>query len=57
LSFCIAICYNIVGISFAIQGKLSPLIAAIPMPVSTVTIIAFTSFATHFSAKKHKLKP
>ncbi len=57
LSFCIAVCYNIVGISFAIQGKLSPLIAAILMPVSTVTIIAFTSFATHFSAKKHKLKP
>jgi len=27
------------------------------MPVSTLTIIAFTSFATHFSAKKHKLKP
>ncbi|OAQ39226.1 ATPase [Pedobacter psychrophilus] len=56
LSFCIAVCYNIVGISFALQGKLSPLIAAILMPVSTVTIIAFTSFATHFSAKKHKLK-
>ncbi|HTN21233.1 MAG TPA: heavy metal translocating P-type ATPase metal-binding domain-containing protein [Pelobium sp.] len=55
LSFCIAVCYNIVGISFAIQGKLSPLIAAILMPLSTVTIILFTSISTHIQAKKHKL--
>jgi Cu+-exporting ATPase len=55
LSFCIAVCYNVVGISFAIQGKLSPLIAAILMPLSTVTIILFTSISTHIQAKKHKL--
>lgn len=56
ISFCIAILYNIVGISFAIQGKLSPLVAAILMPVSTLTIISFTSIATYFSAIKHQLK-
>ena len=56
LSFCIAICYNVVGISFAIQGKLSPLIAAILMPLSTVTIISFTSISTHLQAKKYGLK-
>lgn len=55
LSFCIAICYNIIGISFAIQGKLSPLIAAILMPLSTVTIILFSSISTHIQAKKHNL--
>ncbi|WP_017259084.1 heavy metal translocating P-type ATPase [Pedobacter arcticus] len=55
LSFCIAVCYNIIGISFAIQGKLSPLIAAILMPLSTVTIILFTSISTHIQAKKHNL--
>ncbi|MFC5283919.1 heavy metal translocating P-type ATPase [Pedobacter alpinus] len=56
LSFCISVCYNILGISFAIQGKLSPLIAAILMPLSTVTIIIFTSIGTHYQAKKHHLK-
>lgn len=56
ISFCISICYNIFGLSFAIQGKLSPLIAAILMPLSTVTIVTFTSLATHFKAKKFKLK-
>ncbi|MBU1372480.1 MAG: heavy metal translocating P-type ATPase metal-binding domain-containing protein [Bacteroidetes bacterium] len=55
ISFVIAICYNIIGISFAIQGLLSPLIAAILMPISTVTIISFTSIATHLAAKKHQL--
>ncbi|HEX7366445.1 MAG TPA: heavy metal translocating P-type ATPase metal-binding domain-containing protein [Pelobium sp.] len=57
LSFCIAVCYNIIGISFAIQGKLSPLIAAILMPLSTVSIILFTSISTHVQAKKHRLLP
>ena len=55
ISFCISLTYNIVGLSYAVSGKLSPLIAAILMPVSTVTIISFTSIATHLAAKKRKL--
>lgn len=54
-SFLISLTYNLVGLSYAITGKLSPLTAAILMPVSTVTIISFTSLATHFAAKKRKL--
>ena len=55
-SFVIAAFYNLVGVYFAIQGTLSPLTAAVLMPVSTVTIITFTSLATHFYARKNKLK-
>lgn len=51
-SFVISLLYNIVGISFAIQGTMSPLFAAILMPVSTVTIISFTSLSTHYFGKK-----
>ncbi|WP_428329483.1 heavy metal translocating P-type ATPase [Mucilaginibacter sp.] len=54
-SFFISLTYNLIGLSYAITGKLSPLTAAILMPVSTVTIIAFTSLATHFAAKRRKL--
>ncbi|MGZ3776233.1 MAG: heavy metal translocating P-type ATPase [Mucilaginibacter sp.] len=54
-SFAISLSYNIVGLSYAVSGKLSPLIAAILMPLSTVTIISFTSIATHMAAKKRKL--
>jgi len=54
-SFVISLSYNIVGLSYAVSGRLSPLIAAILMPLSTVTIISFTSIATHLAAKKRKL--
>ncbi|UOE46279.1 heavy metal translocating P-type ATPase metal-binding domain-containing protein [Mucilaginibacter sp. SMC90] len=54
-SFLISLTYNFIGLSYAVTGKLSPLFAAILMPVSTVTIISFTSLATHFAAKKRKL--
>jgi Cu+-exporting ATPase len=54
-SFLISLTYNIIGLSYAVTGKLSPLIAAILMPLSTVTIISFTSIATRLAAKKRKL--
>ncbi|MNE54912.1 putative copper-importing P-type ATPase A [compost metagenome] len=41
-SFIISILYNFVGLSFAVQGILSPVIAAILMPASSLTIILFT---------------
>lgn len=56
LSFAISLLYNIVGLSFAVQGTMSPLFAAILMPLSTITIISFTSIATHSYARKNKLK-
>lgn len=56
LSFAISLLYNIVGLTFAVQGTMSPLFAAILMPLSTITIISFTSIATHLYAKKNKLK-
>jgi len=55
ISFCISLTYNVVGLSYAVSGKLSPLVAAILMPLSTFTIISFTSLATHLAAKKRKL--
>jgi Cu+-exporting ATPase len=55
MSFGISLTYNVVGLYFAVQGLLSPLFAAILMPLSTVTIISFTSIATHLYARKNKL--
>ncbi len=37
-AFLLAFIYNVVGLSFAVQGLLSPLIAAILMPLSSITI-------------------
>ncbi|WDF67761.1 heavy metal translocating P-type ATPase metal-binding domain-containing protein [Sphingobacterium oryzagri] len=51
LSFAISLLYNVVGLTFAVQGVMSPLFAAILMPISTVTIISFTSLATRWYAR------
>lgn len=55
ISFVISSIYNVIGLSVAVTGELSPLFAAILMPLSTATIIAFTSLATHYMAKKHQI--
>ncbi|WP_199140441.1 heavy metal translocating P-type ATPase [Pedobacter sp. ASV12] len=55
-SFAIAIAYNCVGLYFAVQGTLYPLVAAVLMPLSTVTIIGFTTLATRFYAHQNQLQ-
>lgn len=52
MSFTLSLLYNVVGLSFAVCGKLSPLVAAIIMPLSTVTIISFVTLASNYFAKK-----
>lgn len=55
MSFLISISYNAIGLFFAVQGLLSPLMAAILMPISTATIILFTSITARLYACKNKL--
>lgn len=54
-SFIISLIYNVIGLSYAVQGNMSPLVAAVLMPLSTVTIISFTSLATYFAGKQTHL--
>lgn len=55
ISFALSVLYNIIGLGFAVTGTLSPIICAIIMPVSSVTVIAFTTLATHWSAWRRRL--
>jgi len=52
ISFVISILYNLIGIGFAVQGILSPLVSAILMPISSVTVVAFTIGSTFWRAGK-----
>ncbi|MBP7239097.1 MAG: hypothetical protein KBA14_02650, partial [Saprospiraceae bacterium] len=54
-SFGISIFYNIIGLYFAVQGTLSPIIAAILMPCSSISIILITYGLTQMFAKRYKL--
>lgn len=51
-SFAISLLYNLTGLGFAITGHLSPLVAAILMPLSSVSIMAFTNLATRVKAQQ-----
>ncbi len=55
-SFVLSILYNVIGLSFALQGVLSPMVAAILMPSSSISIILITFGASSFYAKYLKLK-
>ena len=54
-SFVFAFLYNTVGLFFAVQGQLSPIIAAILMPASSITIVIITTLATQIIARKRGL--
>ena len=52
LSFLISFLYNIIGLSFALSGNLSPVVAAILMPASSVSVVAFATAATRIPGRK-----
>jgi Cu+-exporting ATPase len=45
-----SLAYNVVGLSIAISGNLTPLVAAILMPISSITIVLITTFMMRFKA-------
>ncbi len=55
LSFALSFLYNIIGFVFAMQGSLSPLVAAILMPLSSITVVIVATTATRFAAKQRGL--
>lgn len=53
MSFGLSLSYNLIGLSFAITGNLSPLIAAIIMPLSSITVVSFVTIMSNYYAKKN----
>ncbi|WPR70983.1 heavy metal translocating P-type ATPase metal-binding domain-containing protein [Flavobacterium sp. NG2] len=56
MSFALSLLYNVVGLSFAITGHLLPLVAAIIMPLSTITIVSFVTIMSNYYARKLGVK-
>jgi P-type Cu+ transporter len=54
-SFIFSLVYNIIGLSFAINAKLSPIVAAILMPVSSISVVLFSVLMTNLYAYRQKL--
>ncbi len=54
MSFGLSLLYNVVGLSFAVTGNLSPLVAAIIMPLSTITIVSFVTVLSNLYARNDR---
>lgn len=52
-SFALSFLYNIIGLSFAISAQLSPVVAAILMPLSSISVVTFATVMTNYFGKKY----
>jgi Cu+-exporting ATPase len=52
MSFGLSLLYNVVGLSYAVTGNLLPIVAAIIMPLSTITIVSFVTVMSNYFARK-----
>jgi Cu+-exporting ATPase len=50
--FVISFLYNGIALSFAVSGHLTPLVAAILMPISSISVVSFTTLAVNISASR-----
>lgn len=54
-SFILSILYNCVGLSFAVSAHLSPMVAAILMPASSISIVLLVTLLSNIIARKKSL--
>ena len=52
VSFILSFFYNIIGMHFALTGQLTPLVAAILMPLSSISIVTFVTIITNWISRK-----
>ncbi len=51
-AFAISFFYNAIALTFAVTGNLTPLVAAILMPVSSISVVGFSTLAVNFVTRK-----
>jgi len=54
LSFILSLLYNVIGLYFAISGQLEPVIAAILMPLSSISVVVFATIMTNILGREIK---
>ncbi len=50
-AFSISFFYNIVALTFAVTGHLTPLVAAILMPISSISVVGFSTLAVNYASR------
>jgi Cu+-exporting ATPase len=54
--FILSIMYNIIGMFFATRAQLSPMVAAILMPISSISIVALSALLSYIFSRSLPLK-
>lgn len=52
MSFVFSFVYNVIGMYFALTAQLTPVVAAILMPVSSISVVVFVTIATNWVGRK-----
>ena len=52
LCFAVSVLYNVLGLTLALQGRLTPLATAVLMPVSSLTVIALSAGGMRWLARR-----
>ncbi len=53
-SYVFSLIYNLIGLSFAITGHLKPLVAAVLMPLSSISVVVLVTVATSLRGRRLK---
>jgi Cu+-exporting ATPase len=56
-AFAVSLLYNVIGVSFAASGYLSPLVSAVLMPLSSFSVIGFSLLATAWAGRRAGVTP
>ena len=51
-AFMVSAAYNVIGVAIAASGRLSPVVCAVLMPLSSITVVAFACGATTWAARR-----
>lgn len=55
-AFGLALLYNVIGLYFAVRGELSPVVAAILMPVSSISVVIYGMLSSSLVFRKYDKK-
>ena len=54
-TFALSFCYNGIGLTLAVQGRFTPIVSAILMPVSSLSVMVFATLLVRLAAWRRKL--
>ncbi|MHC2993543.1 ATPase, partial [Pontibacter sp. HJ8] len=52
LTFAVSLAYNVVGLTMAVMGLFTPIVSAILMPISTLSVMTFATLSVKYAAKR-----